>query len=95
MLENEITRLGISLKQVEQYALPRYNMKHLEDLYAGIGGGDVRLNQLVNFLQNKLIKSSAQEADEEILRHVAHKSAIVSQQKMRKKAMSLLKALEI
>ncbi|MCI7717902.1 GTP diphosphokinase [[Pasteurella] aerogenes] len=85
LLENEITRLGISLKQVEQYALPRYNMKHLEDLYAGIGGGDVRLNQLVNFLQNKLIKSSAQEADEEILRQVANKSAVVSQQKNEKK----------
>lgn len=85
LLENEISRLGLTLKQVEQHALPRYNLKHLEDLYAGIGGGDIRLNNLVNFLQGKLIKMSAQEVDEEILRHVANKSAVNSQQKNDKK----------
>lgn len=81
MLENEMARLNITLKQVEQHALTRYNLKNLEDLYAGLGGGDIRLNHLMNFLQNKLIKLSAQEADEEILRHVTNKSAIHSQQK--------------
>ncbi|MDP9500430.1 GTP diphosphokinase [Bisgaard Taxon 45] len=81
MLENELTRLNISLKQIEQHALARYNLKNLEDLYAGIGGGDIRLNHLINFLQNKLIKTTAQEVDEEILRHVATKSAANNQQK--------------
>ncbi|HHT7692748.1 GTP diphosphokinase [Pasteurella multocida] len=81
MLENELTRLNISLKQIEPHALARYNLKNLEDLYAGIGGGDIRLNHLINFLQNKLIKTTAQEVDEEILRHVANKSAANNQQK--------------
>lgn len=79
-LDVEINRLGLSLKQIEQHALPRYNLKHLDDLYAGIGSGDIRLNHLMNFLQNKLIKPTAQEEDEEILRHVAHKSANIAQQ---------------
>ncbi|EGV07340.1 conserved domain protein [Haemophilus pittmaniae HK 85] len=48
-MESEINRLNISLKQVEQHALARYNLKTLEDLYAGIGSGDIRLNQLINF----------------------------------------------
>lgn len=56
LLDNELARLNISLKQVEQLALPRYNLKNLEDLYAGIGSGDIRLNQLMNFLQSRLIK---------------------------------------
>ncbi|HDR1226338.1 TPA: GTP diphosphokinase [Pasteurella multocida] len=81
MLENELTRLNIGLKQIEPHALARYNLKNLEDLYAGIGGGDIRLNHLINFLQNKLIKTTAQEVDEEILRHVANKSAANNQQK--------------
>ncbi|HDR1882457.1 TPA: GTP diphosphokinase [Pasteurella multocida] len=81
MLENELTRLNIGLKQIEPHALARYNLKSLEDLYAGIGGGDIRLNHLINFLQNKLIKTTAQEVDEEILRHVANKSAANNQQK--------------
>ncbi|HDX0978964.1 TPA: GTP diphosphokinase [Pasteurella multocida] len=81
MLENKLTRLNIGLKQIEPHALARYNLKNLEDLYAGIGGGDIRLNHLINFLQNKLIKTTAQEVDEEILRHVANKSAANNQQK--------------
>ncbi len=81
MLENELTRLNIGLKQIEPHALARYNLKNLEDLYAGIGGCDIRLNHLINFLQNKLIKTTAQEVDEEILRHVANKSAANNQQK--------------
>lgn len=83
LLEVEIARLGISLKQVEQHGLPRYNLKNLEDLYAGIGGGDIRLNQLINFLQNKLIKVSAQQTDEEILRYVANKGAHYVSQKQK------------
>ncbi|UAX42102.1 GTP diphosphokinase [Pasteurella canis] len=85
MLDNEIARLNITLKQIEQHALPRYNLKNLEDLYAGLGGGDIRLNHLMNFLQNKLIKTTAQEVDEEILRHVTSKSAANNQQKEKPK----------
>ncbi|WP_109079123.1 GTP diphosphokinase [Aggregatibacter kilianii] len=85
LLESEINRLGISLKQVEQQALPRYNLKNLDDLYAGIGGGDIRISPLINFLQSKFIKTSAQEVDEEILRHVSNKSAVNSQQKSERK----------
>ena len=78
--------MNISLKQVEQLALPRYNLRNLEDLYAGIGSGDIRLNQLMNFLQSRLIKVTAEEADQEILRHVASKSANTAQQKAQQKA---------
>lgn len=83
-LESELTRLGWNIKQVEQYALPRYNLKYVDDLYAGIGSGDIRLNQLINFLQGKLNKPSAQEVDEEILRHVTYKSANIAQQNTQK-----------
>lgn len=93
MLENEITRLNITLKQVEQHGLPRYNLKNLDDLYSGLGGGDIRLNHLINYLQNKLIKVSAQEADEEILRHVASKSAINSQHKADKKGFVIVEGV--
>ena len=85
LLDNELARLNLNIKQVEPYALPRYNLKNLDDLYAGIGSGDIRLNNLINFLQSKLIKVTAEEADQEILRHVANKSAVNSQQKSEKK----------
>lgn len=85
MLENEIARIGLTLKQVEQYGLPRYNLRHLNDLYAGIGGGDIRLNQLINFLQSKLIKPDTQAVEAEILRHITAKSQQVERQHKERK----------
>ncbi|MFC0323383.1 GTP diphosphokinase [Gallibacterium melopsittaci] len=85
MLESEMNRIGLTQKQIEQYALPRYNLRNLEDLYAGIGGGDIKLNQLINFLQSKLLKPSVEEIDEEILKHISNKSANNSQQQKEKK----------
>lgn len=85
MLESEMNRIGLTQKQIEQYALPRYNLRNLDDLYAGIGGGDIRLNQLINFLQSKLLKPSNEEIDEEILKHISNKSANNAQQQKEKK----------
>ena len=67
------SKLGLNHKQVEEFALPRYNLKQLEDLYAGIGNGDIRINQLSNYLQGKLLKPSAEQVDEHILRQVESK----------------------
>lgn len=73
LLEAEMAKLGLNHKQVEEFALPRYNLKQLEDLYAGIGNGDIRINQLSNYLQGKLLKPSAEQVDEHILRQVESK----------------------
>lgn len=74
MLEVEMAKHHFNQKQIEDYALPRYNLKQLEDLYAAIGGGDIKLNNLMNYLQSKLVKTSAEQADEAILKHVAQKA---------------------
>ncbi|MDO4697842.1 MAG: GTP diphosphokinase [Pasteurellaceae bacterium] len=74
MLEAEMAKHNFSQKQIEDYALPRYNLKQLDDLYAGIGGGDIRLNTLMHYLQSKLVKTTAEQADEVILKQVAHKA---------------------
>ena len=51
MLDNELEHLGISLKEAEKLLIPRYNMNSLDEVLAAIGGGDIRLNQMVNYLQ--------------------------------------------
>ncbi|QLB12166.1 GTP pyrophosphokinase [Bisgaardia hudsonensis] len=84
-LEQEITRLGINLKQIEKLVLPRYNLKIMDDLYAGIGAGDIRLNHLINFLQSKLFKTDAKQVDDEILRQVSNRNTASSQSKDHKK----------
>ncbi|MBE8167210.1 MAG: GTP diphosphokinase [Shewanella sp.] len=52
MLEAELARLDLSMKDA-QSAVERFNMLNLDDLLAGIGGGDVRLNQVVNHIQGQ------------------------------------------
>ncbi len=74
ILDNELNQLDISLREAEKLLLPRYNVTSLDELLAAIGGGDIRLNQMVNFLQAKLNKPSAEEEDREALRQLTLKS---------------------
>jgi relA/spoT family protein len=69
-LEAEMGKLGLTHKQIEIYALPRYNLKQMDDLYAGIGGGDIKLNQLSHYLQSRLIKPTAEQEDEAVLKQL-------------------------
>ncbi len=69
-LEAEMVKLGLTHKQIETYALPRYNLKQMDDLYAGIGGGDIKLNQLSHYLQSRLIKPTAEQEDEAVLKQL-------------------------
>ena len=45
-------------------------MNSLDEVLAAIGGGDIRLNQMVNYLQGKFNKPSAEEQDREALRQL-------------------------
>jgi len=51
MLEKEFKRIGLVSHAVEETVLTKLNIKSLEDLYAALGGGDLRLGQVVNALQ--------------------------------------------
>lgn len=73
MLDEELERLGISLKEAEKLLLPRYNVSNMDELLAGIGGGDVRLTQMVNFLQGQINKPNAEEEDREVLKQLTQK----------------------
>lgn len=75
IFDSELDHLDVSLKEAEKLLLPRYNLNSLDELLAAIGGGDIRLNQMANFLQSKLHKPSAEEEDREALRQLTQKSS--------------------
>lgn len=75
LLDNELDQLDINLKDAEKLLLPRYNFNTLDELLAAIGGGDVRLNQMSNFLQSKLHKPSAEEEDRKALQKLTQKTS--------------------
>ncbi|MDC0602525.1 GTP diphosphokinase [Aliiglaciecola sp.] len=49
ILERELNKVNASLKEARK-ACERFNLNSIEDLYAAIGGGDVRVMQVVNYL---------------------------------------------
>ncbi|MDP8034069.1 GTP diphosphokinase [Pasteurella atlantica] len=75
ILDAEMTKFNFTQKQIEQYGLPRYNLKHISDLYAAIGSGDIKLNQFSHYLQSKLIKPTAEQEDEAVLKSVQFKAS--------------------
>lgn len=74
ILDDELDRLDISIKDAEKLLLPRYNVNSLDEVLAAIGNGDIRINQMVNFLQSQLKKPSAEELDKEALRQLTQKT---------------------
>ncbi|HGJ5875219.1 MAG TPA: GTP diphosphokinase [Arsenophonus sp.] len=73
ILDNQLNHLAVSLKEAEKVLLARYNVNSLDEVLAGIGIGDIRINQLVNFLQNKFSQTSAEEADRAALKTLENK----------------------
>lgn len=49
ILEQELQKVGLAYKEAEA-AIARFNLTSLDDLSAAIGGGDVRIMQVVNYL---------------------------------------------
>ncbi|SFU27170.1 GTP diphosphokinase [Xenorhabdus koppenhoeferi] len=74
MLDNELAHLGITVKEAEKELIARYNVHSLEEVLAGIGVGDIRIHQLMNFLQSKFNKITAEEEDREALRNLENKA---------------------
>ncbi len=53
LLKNELNRLSITDVDYEPI-LKRYNYKSVEDLHAAIGSGDLRTNQVIGLIQQKI-----------------------------------------
>jgi GTP pyrophosphokinase len=61
LLEQDLKRMGLNMSDVES-VIKRFNVNSLDDLLAAVGGGDIRLNQLLNSLQSQVQKE--QDKDE-------------------------------
>ena len=57
LLEKELDRHNLTLSKVDKVVLERFHAEELEDLLAGIGSGDIRINQLLNYLDTRYNKA--------------------------------------
>jgi GTP pyrophosphokinase len=67
ILETELAKIGATLKDAEQYAVKRFNVNTSDELFAGIGSGDLRINQVVNHINALVNKPTAEEEDQRAL----------------------------
>tara|TARA_Y100001956_G_C4124720_1_gene189441 strand:+ start:1562 stop:3781 length:2220 start_codon:yes stop_codon:yes gene_type:complete len=67
ILEQELTKIGATLKDAEQYGLKRFNMNTPDELYVGVGSGDLRINQIINHINALVNKPTAEEEDQQAL----------------------------
>ncbi|MGR5501186.1 GTP diphosphokinase [Vibrio sp. DNB22_10_4] len=67
ILEAELAKIGATLKDAEQYALKRFNVNSADELYVGIGSGDLRINQIINHINALVNKPTAEEEDQQAL----------------------------
>jgi GTP pyrophosphokinase len=76
LLEKELDRHNLTLSKVDKVVLERFHAEELEDLLAGIGSGDIRINQLLNYLDTRYNKPTAEEEDRRLLEKLEQKANV-------------------
>ncbi|GGA74815.1 GTP pyrophosphokinase [Neiella marina] len=71
LLETELAKVNIDIKHIG-LAVKRFNVNRVEDLQAAVGAGDIRLNQVINYLQSQLHKPSDEELAERLIKRTNH-----------------------
>lgn len=62
LLDNELSKLNLPMEHPTK-VLQRFNINSMDELLVGIGGGDIKLTQVVHYLQSQQPKTAEQEID--------------------------------
>ncbi|MCW8997043.1 MAG: GTP diphosphokinase [Psychromonas sp.] len=62
LLEAELTKVKLKLSDISP-AVERFNVSSDDDIFAGIGNGDLRINQVVHFLDNHYHQQTLEQQD--------------------------------
>lgn len=74
LLENELAKLKLKLSDLSP-AVERFNVSSVEDVFAGVGNGDLRINQLLNFLDDHHHQQTLAEQDQAALAALEKRSS--------------------
>lgn len=74
MLDSELATLGVAIKDIDKLLVSKYNAHTFDEVLAGIGSGDIRINQLTNYLNAQFNKPTAAEEDQAALKQLTEKS---------------------
>ncbi|MFM5181439.1 GTP diphosphokinase [Aeromonas veronii] len=75
LFEKELDRHNLSMSKIDKgNMLRRFNLESTDDLLAGIGSGDIRINQVLNYLDTCYNKPTAEEEDRRLLEKLEQKA---------------------
>jgi GTP pyrophosphokinase len=79
LLDKELERHGFNFSKDElaeaiKVFYTRFTLLEYDDLLAGLGTGEIRINQLMNFLEQRLNKPTAEEEDRRLLEQLEQKT---------------------
>lgn len=79
ILEREVARHGLGLNKDQVAAflkekVSRFNVKNVTDIYAGIGAGDIKVNQIISFLEERVFKRDASSKELELHSLISEKT---------------------
>ncbi len=86
ILETELAKIGATLKDAERYALKRFNVNTPDELFVGVGSGDLRINQIINHINALVNKPTAEEEDKLALEKLQDESKSSAQYRPQKDA---------
>lgn len=75
LFDKELDRHNLSMAKIDKgNMLRRFNLESTDDLLAGIGSGDIRINQVINYLDTCYNKPTAEEEDRRLLEKLEQKA---------------------
>ncbi|MBU1310461.1 MAG: GTP diphosphokinase [Gammaproteobacteria bacterium] len=66
LLDTELTRLNLVMEHPAK-VLTRFNVNSMEELLVGIGGGEIKVTQVVHFIQSQSAKTEEPEIDPRLI----------------------------
>ena len=80
IIEREVTRHGIGLNKDQVAAflkekIARFNVKTVNDIYAGVGAGDIKVNQIITFLEERVFKRNEASKNLELTSLITEKTS--------------------
>lgn len=81
LIEREVSRhnLGLNKDQVASMLkekLSRFNVRSVDDLYAGVGAGDIRIYTVITYLEERVFKDDQAKKEDDISSIVNNRTAV-------------------
>lgn len=80
ILDSELAKVGLVSKDAA-VAIKRFNVNSLDEIYAGVGSGDFRINQVVNYINGQLNRLTKEQEDALLCQQLAASDSFSSSSK--------------